>query len=97
MEGASFHRLAERELNAAAAHYEIQRPGLGASFLKEIDRCIDLIVQQPRAGQIVLGDVRRRLVRRFPYAILYTLRPDQVRVLAVMNLRRKPFYWVGRS
>jgi hypothetical protein len=37
----SFHRLAELELNEAAAYYELERPGLGARFLREIDRCID--------------------------------------------------------
>jgi plasmid stabilization system protein ParE len=94
---ASFHRLAERELNEAASYYEVQETGLGARFLAEVDRCIDALVKHPEAGAIILGPVRRRLVRRFPYAILYVEKPGGVRILAVMNLKRRPQYWVGRA
>jgi len=58
----------------------------------------DAILAHPEAGQSVLGSIRRRLVRRFPYAVIYTIRrPNVVRVLAVMNLKRRPAYWVGRA
>ena len=93
----SFNPLAEQELNDAAQYYEIESPRLGAAFLAEVRRCCDGIVQYPGAGHIVMGSIRRRLVRRFPYAILYATRPGVVRVLAVMNLKRRPTYWVGRS
>ena len=33
----------------------------------------------------------------FPYALLYTVKPDGIRILAVMNLKRRPAYWVGRE
>jgi hypothetical protein len=39
---------------------------------------------------MAMGSIRRRIVRRFPYAILYTTRPGVVRVLAVINLKRRP-------
>jgi len=93
----SYHRLAELELNEAAAYYELEEPGLGARFLTEVDRCIEAIVKHPQAGAIILGDVRRRLVRRFPYAVLYTIKPEGVRILTIMNLKRRPLYWIGRS
>lgn len=93
----SFNPLAEQELNDAARYYQLESPGLGAAFLTEVQRCCDGIVEYPEAGHIVLGSIRRRLVRRFPYAILYSTRPGLVRVLAVMNLKRRPAYWVGRS
>ena len=93
----SFHRLAEQELNEAAQYYERESPGLGAAFLAEAQRYCDAIVEYPEAGQIAAGVVRRRLLRRFPYALLYTIRPNAIRTLAVMNLKRRPGYWVGRS
>ena len=44
-----------------------------------------------------LGDgVRRRLLHTFPYALLYSLRTDEVRMLAVAHQRRRPFYWEDR-
>ena len=93
----SFNPLAEQELNDAARYYELESPRLGAAFLTEVPRCCDGIVEYPEAGHIVHGSIRRRLVRRFPYAILYSTRPGVVRVLAIMNLKRRPAYWVGRS
>lgn len=91
----SVHDLARLELNEAAEYYEAERLGLGRAF--EVERCTDVILQQPEAGPVVLGSVRRGLVRRFPYALLYSVTPESVRILAVMNLKRRPAYGVGRS
>lgn len=93
----TFNELAERELNEAAQYYEHEQGGLGTSFLLEARRCIDAIVSHPQAGALIAGSIRRRLFRRFPYALLYTASSDEVRVLAVMNLHRRPGYWVGRE
>jgi plasmid stabilization system protein ParE len=92
-----FHRLAEYELNEAAQYYDLEEPGLGAAFLGEVDRCLQSIQTAPEAGAILRGTVRRRLLRRFPYAPLYKIKPSGIRILAVMNLRRRPTYWVARE
>ena len=91
------HELAARELNEAIQYYELECPGLGAAFLDEIERCLDRVADHPEAGPALAGPVRRRLLRRFPYALLYKANPDGIRVLAVMNLRRRPTYWVDRA
>jgi toxin ParE1/3/4 len=93
----SFNSLAEQELNDAAQYYDLESAGLGAAFLTEVERCCASIVEHPEAGYAVVGAVRRRLITRFPYAVLYTLRPDIVRVVAIMNLKRRPTYWLGRT
>ena len=97
MERPDFHRLADRELNEAAQFYDLETPGLGSSFLKEVDRCLRSIEDHPEAGMVLRGSVRRRILRRFPYALLYKIKPSGIRILAVMNLRRRPTYWVGRE
>ncbi|MBI2207218.1 MAG: type II toxin-antitoxin system RelE/ParE family toxin [Candidatus Rokubacteria bacterium] len=97
MDRPEFHRLAERELNEAAQYYDVEEPGLGSSFLQEIDRCLESIEAYPEAGAILRGSVRRRLLRGFPYALLYRIKPSGIRILAVMNLKRRPGYWVGRE
>jgi len=93
----SFHRLAERELNEAAQYYDAECLGLGAAFLDEIQRCIQGILDYPEAAAVVAGSVRRRLTWRFPYAVLYSIKPEGTRILAVMHLKRRPMYWVGRE
>ena len=97
MDRPEFHRLAEHELNEAAQYYDLEDPGLGAAFLEGVDRCLESIQAHPEAGAILRGAVRRRLLRRFPYALLYKIKPGGIRILAVMNLKRRPTYWVGRE
>lgn len=94
---AGFHRLARQELKEAAHYYDSESPGLGSEFLNEIERCIQSILDYPEAAPILDGHVRRRLTRRFPYAVLYSVKPRGIRILAVMNLKRRPMYWVGRE
>jgi len=92
----AFHRLARRELEEAAAFYDRHHAGLGAAFLADVEACLAAIVAHPEAGPIVAGGVRRRQCRRFGYAVLYTLWPEAVRVLAVAHPKRTPRYWAGR-
>ncbi|MEQ1758563.1 MAG: type II toxin-antitoxin system RelE/ParE family toxin [Vicinamibacterales bacterium] len=94
---ASFHDLAKVELNEAAEYYEREHSGLGATFVAEVERSTTTILEHPEASPIVGGTIRRKLLRRFPYALLYRVRAERVRVLAIMNLKRRPGYWVGRS
>lgn len=97
MERVSFHRLAHREVSEAGEFYQLESPGLGVAFLDEVEFCTQTILQYPEAGQLIVGNIRRRLLRRFPYALLYSIKSDHIRILAVMNLKRRPMYWVGRK
>jgi plasmid stabilization system protein ParE len=93
----SFNPLEERELNDAAQYYEVETPGLGLAFISEVERACERILEWPDSAPIIRGRVRRRLLHRFPYALLYSLDSQVVRILAVMNLKRRPTYWVGRN
>jgi len=84
-------------LNEAAQYYESESPGLGAAFFDKVERCTHAIVTFPEAAPLITATIRRRLVLRFSYALLYSIKPDKVRVLAVMNLKSRPMYWVGRE
>ncbi len=97
MDRVSFNPLDERELNDAARYYEIKCPGLGSRFLEEAERCLFTIVEYPESSPVLQGDIRRQLMRSFPYGLLYTIKPDFIRLLAVMNLHRHPLYWIGRN
>jgi len=93
----AFHTLAERELEDTALYYERECPGLGAAFVAEVERCAAAIALHPSAGSPGQAGIRRRLLRRFPYALLYRAGAGPVRILAVMNLRMRPAYWVSRA
>ena len=70
------HRLAEEELADAASWYETKQPGLGLSFLDLIDDVVDRVLSgtlpsSPVPEVKVAKDVRRVLLKRFPYSIVF--------------------------
>ena len=91
-----FHQLAESELNEASVYYAQARPGLGDAFVAEVQRAVDALAASPLAGTEVESGVRWWLVRRFPYSVLYRVRDDHIRILAIAHQKRRPFYWRGR-
>ena len=93
----SFHELAEFELNDAAVFFEIKREGLGFRFLSAIEAAVAHIREHPEASLVIIQDVRCKVLRTFPYSIMYSIKPDRIRILAVANQRRRPFYWRGRT
>lgn len=96
MTGVVFHPLAELELIEAAKFYERRALGLGADLIREVERTLAQVVADPGAGSAVVGTIRRRLVRRFPFAILYQLTDDDLFIVALMHLHRRPGYWKRR-
>ncbi len=93
----SFHPLAEQELNEAASYYNAASPGLGTTFLDEVEHAVKQILEHPEAAPLVHRVVRRKLVRRFPYSVMYSVQTDMIRILAIANQKRRPFYWRGRE
>lgn len=92
-----FHPDAENEFNQAIDYYEKIETGLGYDFAIEIYNTIQRSLIYPEAWPILQGDVRRCLVRRFPYGVLYSIEPNGLYILAVMNLHRNPNYWKNRK
>jgi plasmid stabilization system protein ParE len=87
---------AQEEMIAASRYYQAQTTGLGAEFLDEVERTIAAIASHPKAAPKIKQDVRRRLLKRFPFGILYVATIDEIVILAVMHLRRRPGYWQDR-
>jgi plasmid stabilization system protein ParE len=92
-----FHHEAEVEFNEAIDYYEGCETGLGYDFSIEVFTSIQNIVSYPTAWPIIEQDIRRCLVNRFPYGIIYSIEHDEVFILAVMHLRRHPDYWKQRT
>ena len=93
MTAAVFLPPAEEEMVAAAQFYEAQCPGLGTDFLKEVHLAVDAIAAHPRSGSRIKNEIRRRLLKRFPFGLLYVIEEQAVVIVAVMHLRRRPGYW----
>ncbi len=92
----SFHPEAESEFNEAIEYYKNNEPGLGYDFSIEVHSAIENIVNYPTAWPILEDNIRRCLVRRFPFGVIYSIEQDEIFILAVMHLRRHPEYWKNR-
>ena len=92
----SIHEAAAGEINEAADFYDIENPGLGSVFIDGVQRAIGRISEFPEAAPLVRGRVRKRPIAKFPYSLVYSVRTDEIRILAVAHQRRRPFYWRGR-
>jgi plasmid stabilization system protein ParE len=90
------HPEAERELDEAVEYYEDIEAGLGYDLSVEVYAAIQRAVAYPRTWPILDGEIRRALVRRFPYGVLYSEEEGTLFVIAVMNLHRAPGYWKDR-
>jgi toxin ParE1/3/4 len=91
-----FHREAEVELNDAISFYEEREPGLGEELAAEVFFALSNIISYPNAWPLLEEGVRRCLVNRFPYGIIYSPEPEGIFILAVMHLSRHPEAWKTR-
>jgi plasmid stabilization system protein ParE len=66
-------------------------------FLSELERVTRQIENNPESAPRILKAVRRKLLRGFPYSVMYSIVDDSVRILAIANQKRRPFYWRGRQ
>ncbi len=93
----SFLAEGENEADDAVAWYEGHRAGLGTALRESIEKTIELMIEHPLAFPIIEGsNVRRALVGRFPYVIIFGLKDDEITVLSVFHTSRNPIIWRGR-
>ncbi len=87
---------ARAELHQAFAWYEEKLPGLGYQFLFAVDAAIDRIRRHPGMFPLIEGAVRKALLRRFPYAVIFEVEDVRITVIAVYHGRRRPHGWSDR-
>jgi toxin ParE1/3/4 len=91
-----FHPEAALEFEAAVRFYQARGRILGDRFSNEVRVTIRRIIETPERWRVLENDVRRCLVRVFPYSVLYTIEPDFILIVAVAHAKREPGYWRHR-
>ena len=89
------------ELNEAATWYEERSEGLGTELLDEVEKVLQRIGALPESFPRLLDvpedlEIRRALLPRFPYALVFTPTGVEIQVIAVAHLKRRPGYWLNR-
>ncbi|HLF49967.1 MAG TPA: type II toxin-antitoxin system RelE/ParE family toxin [Methylomirabilota bacterium] len=96
MRSVEFHPEAQDEFISAAQFYESQTRGLGLNFILTVQRSYERLRDSPATGPPFGRRLRRLLVPKFPYGLLYRLEPERIYIVAVMHLHRRPGYWRSR-
>ena len=92
-----FHPEARAELRAAVEFYEQQAPGLGRDRVGEVRVVLERLGEWPQSGAPEEDEVRRAILARFPFTVVYTVGTDSIDIIAVMHQRQRPGYWRGRA
>ena len=91
-----FRPLADADAVDAKAWYAAQSPETAGRFVDALAELVSLISEHPYAFRSVEGDIRRAVLRRFPYAVYYRVTKEEVVVLAVHG-RQDPAHWKTRT
>ena len=92
------HVEASSEIEAAATWYDAEQEGLGEELLDELARGLSTICASPTTWPVVRrsAGLRRFVLARFPYTIIYACTEDELRVYALAHQKRRPGYWRKR-
>lgn len=88
---------AEQDITDAVLWYEKRVKGLGAHFIFSVDATIQSIQRNPKAYPKAYKNLRRALLRRFPYGIYYFIKNEFIIVIAVYHEKRNPEDWMKRA
>ena len=79
---------ADVELQEVFSQFEDYPDGFGVEFLTVVEAYLARIAVFPEIAPIYLENVRRQIMRRFPYGIFYEVQPARILVTAILDLRR---------
>jgi plasmid stabilization system protein ParE len=92
-----FTQAARAELLDAQDWYESEAPGLGRRFRAALDALVKRMSANPRQFPIVFKNVRRALLRRFPYSLFFVIEDETLIVIACFHGSRDPAQWQTRT
>ncbi|MBN2383494.1 type II toxin-antitoxin system RelE/ParE family toxin [bacterium] len=92
----NFLEIARIELDDAVEYFNCELLGLGDAFLAEVLSALHRIGVFPEAWHHCSKRTRRCQTRRFPYGVIYQIREQEILVVAIAHLHRRPDYWKNR-
>jgi hypothetical protein len=93
----SFHPEVKTDLRGQYVHYHDIDSELGLSFIDEYKKALAFVKREPLVMRIFHKNDRRVPLKRFKsFALVYEVLEDEIRVKAVADLRRKPYFWSAR-
>jgi len=75
----------------------LQQQGLGIRFLRQWKDAENRMIANPDIHRCFEGELRKCRFEVFPYALVFRIRGDELEVIAVMHMSRRPGYWQERG
>ncbi|SRR5258705_9072423 len=93
----AFLDAAKSEFDDAIDYYDEQRFGLGLEFEEEVEQALERIVHYPEAWSPLSSRVRRCVLNRFPYSVIYEIRSEIIIIVAIQHHHKEPESWRSRG
>lgn len=93
----TWHEDAEEEYASAAVYYERQVEDLGERFIEQVEATLARVLSAPLRPRCFENACRKLHVNRFPYALIYRVKADELQILALTHAKRRPGYWRERA
>ena len=87
---------AEEDLDQIASYYRGQNERLSSEFEAAVRHTFEQIRFHPLAWAPLTRRIRRCLLHRFPYGIIYRVTEESILILAVVHNQRGPDTWRDR-
>lgn len=96
-----YHAAAGEEAERAAEWYTNEAPRLGLDFERDLAIAVDLLRHEPTPAVPYPGapseyGVKRLILKRFPYDLVFVERDHGIIIVALAHHARRPGYWRGR-
>ncbi len=92
-----FSPAARAEFFEAADWYEAHGSRLGARFSADVEALVSMIEERPHQFPRIRQEIRRAVLRKFPYALYFRITPQAVHVIACFHASRNPRRWHERA
>jgi plasmid stabilization system protein ParE len=92
-----FLPAAQKEMLDSVRYYDSKNSELGSKFIDEVMAVTDQIQKYPESGSLINDYARRVLLERFEFGVIYRIYDNEIVILAVMHVKRKPNYWIRRN
>jgi toxin ParE1/3/4 len=84
------------DLTEAERYYTIEM-GNAVLFERALNQVIEDAKLFPEAASLAgVRSVRKRILKRFPYHLIYLVQDQELLILAIAHHKRDPFYWIDR-
>jgi toxin ParE1/3/4 len=90
-------REAQLEVQEAFRYYQEKSEGLGFEFMRSLDAALQSAKRNPFAYQKIYKEIRRILLRKFPYAVFYIVEENRIIVIACFHQKRSEIDWLRRT